>query len=142
MPNPVTYAEETLGVHDVYAECRTRLQGHDEARNIYLDAIAQLRDLRAAVTTREAEITSDERGEHPEMKITAFKDHLKVVFEADTVHMAYRDEIAIQEIRRDQAESEMRHHELGIRALTARMHELAGLLAFYGAAKEAKKHGA
>lgn len=139
MPNPVQYAEETLGVHDVWAECRERLAQHDASRTTYLDAVAQLRDLKAAVQTREAEITSDQRGEHPDMKITAFKEHLKVAFEEDTVHTAYRDEIAEQEIRRDNAESEMRHHELGIRALTARMHELAGLLEFYGAAKRASK---
>lgn len=137
MANSVEYAEDTLGVHKVYDDCTQRLEEHDKAKNTYLTALSDIRQLKAAVVEREAEITSDERGKHPDMKITAFKQHVGVKCEQDTVHKAYRDDLAVAESSRDEAEQDMRHHELGVRALTARMNELGGLLEFYSAAKQA-----
>lgn len=133
--DPVAYAEDTLGVHAVYDETRDRLSQHADAKDRYLTALKAVRELKGSMAEREAEITSDERGKNPDMKITAFKQHVAATCEQDSVYAAYADELAAEEANRDTAEQDMRHHELGVRALTARMYELGGLLEFYSAAK-------
>lgn len=138
LSNPVQYAEETLGVHGVWQECQDRLAAHDQAKALYLKALSGLRDTKAELADRERSIVSDERGNHPDMKPMAFKDHIKSVLDGDLYIKGYRKDLAGFESLRDEAEADMRHHELGVRALTARMHELAGLLDFYGAAKATK----
>jgi hypothetical protein len=136
--NAVTYAEDTLGVHVVWEEAQQRIEAHGLATEGALRAKRDIRDIEERITDREAEITSDERGANPDMKITAFKEHLKVAFANDSVHQALVAELANSQNVRDGHDADMRHHELGIRALTARMTELGGLLEFYAAAKRPK----
>lgn len=135
--NAVQYAEDDLGVHEVWDEAQRRLNQHEDAKNIYLTAMRQVRELKEQMRTREMEIVSDERGTNPDMKVTAFREHVKVCFENDADLTDYRSTLAMLESDKDRAKADMDHHALGVQATTARMSELAGLLNFYSAAKAA-----
>lgn len=136
--NPVEYAESVLDVHGVWNEAQERLAAHEEAKNAYLAALTSIRWTENQIATREAEIVAEERGTHPDMKITEFKQHVATVQATDETTVDFRGVLADQKAIRDEAEQGMKHHDLGVRALTARMNELAGLLDFYAAAKEAQ----
>lgn len=135
--NPVTYAEDTLGVHHVWDEAQTRLREHDTAKGAYLAAHAAIRAAELLMADREAEIVNEERGKHPDMKITEFKLHVKTVSQTDPIYAEHEEIVHAQKAVKETMEQEMRHHELGVRAATARMTELGGLLEFYAASKRA-----
>ncbi len=133
--NPVEYAEETLGVHAVYEEAVERLAKHEAAKTAYLTSLGGIRYAEQQIESREAEIVSEQRGEHPDMGIQEFKLHVKTVGAGDDRMQELSSALTEEKANRDESEQDMRHHELGVRALTARMQELGGLLDFYAAAK-------
>lgn len=135
--NPVQYAEEDLGVHEVWEQAQQRLDQHHQCKTTYLLSLRQIRELKERMRTREMEIVSDERGKFPDMKQTPFRDHIKGAFEDDADLSTLRAGLAVLESERDQSKADMDHHALGVHATTARMSELAGLLNFYSAAKAA-----
>ncbi len=139
--NPVDYAEEVLGVHQVWDEANTRLAAHEEAKNTFLTSLSGIRYLEEQIAVREAAIVTEQRGEHPDMKIMEFKQHVATLLASDPDAMQHATDLREEKDTKERAEQDMRHHELGLRALTARMTELAGLLEFYAAAKQAAANG-
>lgn len=135
MSNAVSYAEETLGVHKVWEEAQERLGLHSLAKSEYLEALKAIRSYESGMADRVATLVAEQRGLNPDMKVTAFREHMKAVEADDEAMKVFHTSLALAKDERDEAEQEMRHHELGLRALTARMTELAGLLEFYAAAK-------
>ncbi len=133
--NPVEYAEDILDVHGVFREAKDRLERHEDAKNLYVTTLAQIRSLKSEIQSVEIDVTAEERGDNPDMKVTAFREHLKNVFESHLGLRDLRSNLAAAESARDEAKADMDHHALGVGALTARMSELAGLLQFYSAAK-------
>ena len=137
--NPVEYAEVELGVHEVWEQASHRLEQHEDAKDLYLTSLRQVRNIKADIRSAEMDLASDERGKFPEMKVTPFRDHMKAAYESDERLSSLRADLAAAESSRDEAKADMDHHSLGVHAMTARMHELAGLLQFYSAAKLASK---
>ena len=135
--NPVKYAEDTLAVHVVWAEANTRLAAHEASKVAYLSALSGIRYTEQQIAAREGEIVAEQRGDHPDMKIMEFKQHVATVMSADEKAVELNTAMAEEKDARDAAKADMQHHELGLGAITARMNELAGLLHFYAAAKEA-----
>lgn len=133
----VDYAEEDLDVHGVWDEAVARLAQHEDAKNLYVTTLAQIRMIKSKVQSLTMDITSDERGKFPDMKPTPFRDHVRTVVEDHPELSALRSDMAEAESARDQAKADLDHHALGLGAITARMNELAGLLTFYSAAKAA-----
>jgi hypothetical protein len=136
--NPVSYAEDDLGVHVVWDEARARLDEHETAKARYLAALKSLRITERQITDRNMELVTEQRGLQPELKVTAFREHMKVVAAEDDTMVGLQSQLEDDKTERDEAKADMEHHELGLRALTARMHELAGLLEFYATAKSAQ----
>lgn len=135
--NPVEYAEGTLGVHQVWDEANDRLVAHEVVKDRYLASLSGIRYVEQQIATREGEIVAEQRGEHPDMKIMEFKQHIAAVMATDEKAVELNTSLAEEKDIRDAAKADMQHHELGLQALTARMNELAGLLEFYAAAKQA-----
>lgn len=135
--NPVQYAEGVLGVHAVYADSLDRLDSYEVAVQAGVDARHRVKARKDALDQRELEVIADRRSERHEMSATAFKTALKEWLAADEQYQRLLDELHEAEFDRDQADADARIHEHGVRVHTARMEELAGLLNFYAAAKQA-----
>lgn len=135
MPNAVQYAENTLGVHTPWSEAQTRLASHDSYTTAEVGAAALIRLLKDQIADYEAEVVSQWRADEPSLSATAFKQYVKDRLGVDTNWRKLRDDLTAHEVARDAAEAGRRHEEQGLRVLSARMEELAGLLHFYAAAK-------
>lgn len=138
MANAVTYAEKDLGVHKVFEEAQERLTVHAVYSAERQDCNSRIRQIKSDQADREAVVAAELRGQDPKASATAFKEMLKAALAADEETTHLREDLLAEESGRERAESEIHHHELGIRMLTARMEELAGLLHYYGAAKQAQ----
>src|SRR4051812_46462502 len=72
------YAEEQLGVHEVYNKCLAVR----EALDATLTELSKVRDKKRETEDRllnaELEVAADERGKHPEMSAAAMEKHMKV----------------------------------------------------------------
>lgn len=130
----------TLRVDEPWDEAQNRLGEYERASETYLAHGKSVRDTKTAMSDREAELIASERGANPEMKITEFNKHMKVVIEQDEAHSKLRAKLGALESDRALAKSTMDHHELGIKVCVARMHELGGLLEFYAAAKTSQRN--
>lgn len=133
--DPVTYAENTLGVHRVFEEAERRFALHAEASENVTRTQDEIRALKAQVEEREIEIVSDERAKEHGLSKTAFGDHLKEVLREDPDLRALRSKISNLEGMRNDYEQQVKHHQLGVQLASARMQELEGLLSFYAACK-------
>lgn len=139
--NPVTYAEQELGVHIPWQEAQDRLASHENATN----TVTHFKNLLRMSKDYLEDAKREARAEAPSQ--IQFFDSLSVK-ERD---QAVRDFIANspkvtsveQDIRSfqgdlDRAEGELKHHELGLKVLSSRMTELGGLLHFYAEVKRAE----
>lgn len=135
MPNPVDYAEQSLGVHKVYDEAATRLNEHAHLTDEIKALNAKIRQVKESITDRESLIVAQEGGNIAGLSKTAAKEHMKAAFDADDEINRLRGLLADAEAERADADATLRHHALGVQMLTARMQELGGLLEFYAAAK-------
>lgn len=135
MPNPVQYAEDHLGVHEVWKEAERRLIVHSDLTDQIKELNRRIRDAKDNLADREASIVADNGAAIVGMSKTAAKEHMKVVIDADPEIQRIRDQIATADAERAEADADLRHHDLGLKVLTARMQELGGLLEFYAAAK-------
>ena len=135
--NPVTYAEQTLGVHDVYRKAEARLDELQAAQAAATDARRVIRMAKDELADREREITNERRAENHEMTDTAFKKAIKEWIAADKEHQRIQVKLREAESDRDAADADVKRHEHGVRVHAARMEELAGLLHFYAAVNQA-----
>jgi hypothetical protein len=128
----VTYAEQTLGVHEVYSEAQQRLAVHKLASD---QVVGCNRDLRVLHEALEMELLRVATDHAPNIPMGATKtdarESTKQAQNQDIKVQAIRQEIARLESDRASAEADLKHHALGIQVLTARMTELGGLLSFY-----------
>lgn len=136
-PNAVEYAEQNLAVHDVWND----VQSNAEAAQTWHEDMARLsseiRRQREKIADREAQLASDERGKNPEMSGTAFGEHMRIMLRLDPDLIQLRTELLDYQRDYDWAESQERGFRGKLDGGVARLHELGGLLAFYGAAKVA-----
>jgi hypothetical protein len=131
--NPVTYAEGTLGVHSVYDEAKTTLAALETALTDAARHAAERRSLAEQVADREVVLASDERAAQPDMSQTAFDRHIKAVLRRDPTLASLRHDLQGAQAQEDMANAKAKALDATVRALSARMNELGGLLAFYAA---------
>ncbi len=132
MPKPkaLLYAEETLGVHEVY---ETALKARSTLDEIFTDLDALYTDLRStkeALADREVEITVEERVKHPDHSDTALERHCKIVRQQDEHCKELRARINSIESDIDGRKYDRSLAEKDIDIATARMHELGGYFAY------------
>jgi chromosome segregation ATPase len=131
--NPVRYAEDVLGVHQVNADAEQRLESM-RATHVHLaDAQDLKRRLSERIAVRESEVISDERAAHTDVTATAFERYIKTVLTLDADLRAMKAQLLDVQTRIDRDEMMLREIEFDLRRLTGRMEELGGLLRFYAA---------
>ena len=126
------YTEAVLDVHGVFERADTLWEDH----RLLTDSVNLLsktvREIEAEIEAREIFLIEDLTPNTVEMSTTAAKDFIRAQTRLDEDHRHLTDRIARARADREAAEGHLRHAELGCRMLAARMHELGGLLFFYG----------
>ncbi len=135
MSNPVEYAENTLGVHTVFAEAEARLLNYKAASDLILDLNGDIRSTKDNLVSREGVIIAEQGATTAGMTKVAAKEYLKEILDDDPEMGRLHDKLANLESERHVADADLRHEGLAVKMLTARMEELGGLLIFYAAAK-------
>lgn len=138
-PNPVSYAEDVLGVHAVWVEADERLAAHGKLVRERADLHKQIRTIKTRIVDRETDLTVDAPSAFPDASATERTRLLKVAFHKDAALQDMRAEEDDLQATLDMIDADVRHHETGLRVLSARMEELAGLLHFYASARS-KSH--
>lgn len=136
MANPVRYAEETLDVHGPWTEAQERLAQHSDASVVATKAKGDIRTFRMQLKDRAAVIAADAPSQsgYPS-GVQARREFIKLLISVDTETESLEDRIAECQATLEDAQADLKHHELGLHVLTARMTELGGLLQFYAVAK-------
>jgi len=135
------YAEKVLDAHGVWADAEARWQEHATLTDSRAALVGTIRDLKSRIETRELEIidelTAD--GAFAELSATASKEFVKQATRSDAEHRELTERLAVEEGDREAVDLRLHHAELGCRLLAARMHELGGLLFFYGPPEESQE---
>lgn len=139
--NPVEYAERTLGVHVPWQQARSLLEAHEHKSRELVQVKSNIRFTKAAIADRTMEVRT-EAPAHAEFPVKGVQEREKFVkllcFVDDTIR-AGNDELEELLSEQDSVEASLKHIEVSLNVLTARMNELSGLLDFYAAAKSAER---
>jgi signal transduction histidine kinase len=137
--NPVQYAEEVLDVHGPWEEAKSRLEQHTEASTRLFKVKQQVRAAKSDLDDQKRDIIAraPAMDGYPTNK-TAQREFVKLLIEVDPDCIELQQTIADCQASLDDAQSDVKHHEIGLSVLSSRMAELGGLLHFYAAAKEAQ----
>jgi len=130
------YAEDTLGVHDVYERANQAQDNLDATLTKIAEAKDKRRDLEARVTDREMIVTSDEWEKHPDMAVTRMDKHIKVALNNDTELRELREQLwrAISDIEGLEFDKTVAQNDINI--ATSRMTQLGGYLNYLAAVKQ------
>lgn len=135
--NPVSYAETDLGVHEVYSQLQEVDANVETFRKQLLDLTISKRELASRIEDREGQISDEQRAANLECSQAAFERLLKDAIRLDPVHKEMRVQYLELSFEVDRAEMELEIGRARQRTLRVRIEELAGLLRFYAAGKEA-----
>lgn len=136
------YAEETLGVHQIYEETQTRLELLDETLAELDKAQDRKRDLNERYIDREVELIDEMRSVHVSYSDTRFNSEMKLWKRKDAFLMSIQVDVnkVLSEIQGLDYDIEMM--KLRIRAGCSRMEELGGYLHYLAAVKESDNYRA
>lgn len=133
--NPVEYAEKVLGVHLPWDEAQQRLEQHALAQDRMTMLRSNLRGLKNDLEAHKIELLNQGAAMWPNDSVTARREKTKSLIASDGEHTRLEEAITECQFDLESAEADVRHHELGLHVLTARMTELGGLLNFYAEVK-------
>lgn len=99
-----------------------------------------MREQKSKLSDRKLEVAAEmpSRDGYAAMKVTDQREALKRALADDPTCNEVETKIEELQSEVDIKSAELKHHELGLSVLSARMHELGGLLSFYSAAKQAE----
>lgn len=129
------YAEDTLGVHEVWENVQTYLADLDELLGDLDKAQDIKRQLNEEYADREVALISEMRGVHPNMSDTRFKSEFKGWERTDKELTRIRVELNKIGSEIQGLEYDSDFLKLRIRANSARMEELGGYLHYLAAVK-------
>lgn len=135
--NPVTYAEVTLEVHEVFNTTKEAHQKLDETLTLLTEKGDARRHVEQHLTDREMEIVTEERGKHPDMSQAQMDKHIKSLLFQDAEWKKLRDELRELKDDLDGIDADRKVHERSIEIGCARMNQLGGYLNYLAAAKNA-----
>jgi hypothetical protein len=138
--NAVQYAEEELGVHEVWQSHNDAIHNLLVQRSSVDGHKATIRSLKEQMVDREFDLLSDLMNIDPDASATARNQVLKRVSHTDSLMGELRKDLATAESDLATAETVLRVTEAELRGTAARMEQLAGLLRFYAVSKEATLH--
>ena len=133
--NPVEYAEQNLGVHEVYAEATALTKSLDELMTALDKAIDERRTYDEQISNYEMDLLIAERGQNADMSEAAFARHLKEVIHTDQTLKRVKQDRNAKAGEVSGLELDIEYHKYKIKVAVARMEQLNGLLQFYAAAK-------
>lgn len=131
----IKYAEETLGIHEVFEETVEAKNKLDKILTEISEKRDQLRDKEFLLADKEMEIASDERGKHADMSATAMEKHLKIAYSNDGAVRGFREEIARLKSDIEGLEYDRSIEEHTIKIGCARMTQLGGYFQYLSVIK-------
>lgn len=129
------YAEQTLGVHEVWENVQTYLQDLDGALAELDNAQDRKRELDELYADQEVELITQMRGVHPSMSDTRFNSEMKMWVREDSGMRNTRAELNKVRSTIQGLEYDVDLIRLRIKANSARMEELGGYLHYLAAVK-------
>lgn len=135
--NPIKYAEQELGVHEVYDRAQAAQQRFAKFIVTLNETNNAIRHIHEMMDDREQEVVAEQRAANPDMSTTAFKEHMKEVVQQDETMRDFRKDLMEKQNSRDTAETSVEAAKYAMRVEAARLNELGGLLNFYAATKYA-----
>jgi len=135
--SPVTYAEDTLGVHTVYSDAQDVHEELDKNLGIYATQAKRIRQANDAIDQREFDLAGELKAEDPSLSIEGMKRAIKDAHRTDETLNKMRKVLYDAQGKQEDAYAESETCKYRLRVLSARMNELGGLLAFLAAAKSA-----
>lgn len=133
------YAEEQLGVHQVWENVQTYIQDLDGALAELDKAQDRRRELDERYADREVCLIDEMRGVHPNMSDTRFKSEFKGWERSDSTLREIRIELNKVRSEIQGLEYDVDLLRLRIKAGSARLEELGGYLHYLAAVKSAAR---
>lgn len=130
------YAEQNLGVHEVYGEAKAARDTLQNVIDNLIGARFKKREWESVLADREMELVIEERGKHPEFSATAMDAHMKRIKHTDEKCKNLRIEIAGHTNAIDALEHSKTMAEYDIKIAVARLQELGGYLEYLAAVKQ------
>lgn len=131
----VRYAEDTLGVHSVYAAATAELDLLDDALDRLVAASREMRHFEERIEDAEIATIGDLKANDPKMSVAALERALKEERVNDETLRNLRRQHREAHDAYTQADADVSRHKYRLRAQTTRLNELGGLLNFYAATK-------
>lgn len=135
--SPLAYAEDDLGVHEVYEEAQEAHEALKGALDTYAEQAKRIRQANDSVEQREFELAGEYRGQQHDMSQEALKRAIREAHRTDETLITMRKVLHDAQGKQEDAHAAIEQNKYRLRVLSARMNELGGLLAFLGAAKAA-----
>lgn len=135
----VQYAEDKLGVHDVWLEARNDLDQYRIATEALAKALSARRSVEDQVQDAEGMLVASKRGKHPDMSEAAFSRQLSTWKRQDPVLADLRDKLAHAHALVQECQFEVDILKASVRLKSARLEELGGYLNYLAAVKQAEK---
>lgn len=131
----IRYAENKLGVHEVWENLQKYLQDLDETLADLDKAQDRRRQLDESYADREVELIGEKRGVHPSMSDTRFKSEMKIWEREDSKLSDLR--VGLNSVRSQiqGLEYDLEMVKARIKANSSRMEELGGYLNYLAAVR-------
>lgn len=133
----IKYAEETLGVHEVYSRAIEARKRFEQARNDLARLRAARRSVDHTLRDREYEVLSDVRGANSTASLNAIERLVKDAVQTDPACRATRDELDRLAFDIDMTENAAQLAKVDAEIESSRMTELGGYLTFLASIKAA-----
>lgn len=142
MTTPIEYVEKELGAHTVWEETRRVLTDLEEGQRTRDSLSASLRVLRHDLEVRQSflldKIITDHEGDVKRPAEAQIDRELKAAMAKDAVCQQMKVDIVNNQNHLEDVEGKVRTMEFRLKALTARTTDIAGILQFYAACKNAQ----
>jgi hypothetical protein len=137
-PKALAYAEDALGVHQIYQQAIEFRNFLDKTLTELATARDNRRDIEARLSDAEMEVVIEERGKHPDMAVTRWEKHIKEAFQQNEAVRDLREQLTkivgdIEGLDYDRSMA-----ETDIKIAVSRMTELGGYLQYLAAVKTAE----
>jgi len=129
------YAENNLGVHEVWQEAKTLLGQMEQAVSQVDKARSEKRRLEDRILDEEARLLIEERSKHPDQSEAAFKSQYSARKRIDPQLLQLRADLNDVSDKLDTFQSQVEVLKYDLRIKTARLDELGGYLQYLAAIK-------
>lgn len=136
----LSYAENVLGVHEVFTETVSLVEELEGARLLLDKAQADRRGVESAIRYREVELIQEKRSTHPSMSDTRFKSEFRIWEIEDVELVNLRLKLEDNRFECDSLETQVEILRVKIKVGSARIAELGGYLNYLAAVKTQAEH--